>query len=127
MPSRFALQHLFSLIFTITKPASLLTISGATPNKLLEATAVVHLTCNPRHQSAAPQQRRSTSSEVRGSGHAVRRDFDALQRSDFPPDSHPPRFGWHDDRCGFAVQFFAQMGFVEGDFPVLCAVSFESD
>jgi hypothetical protein len=58
MRSSFALQYLFSLISAITKPASLLTISGATPNKLLEATAVVHLACNPRPQSAAPQQRR---------------------------------------------------------------------
>jgi hypothetical protein len=40
MPSSFALQYLFSLISAITKPASLLTISGATPNKTPEATAV---------------------------------------------------------------------------------------
>jgi len=41
MPSRFALQHLFSFIFTLTKAASLLTISGATPNKSVEPTRVI--------------------------------------------------------------------------------------
>ena len=53
--------------------------------------------------------------------------FRESEREDFPPHADIPRLGGHDDFCGVPIELFAEVRFVEGDFPVCFSCAAESD